>query len=174
MNPLRDEILREHSKAQTMRIVHHIGDNPTLFDELVKLVLEGEKLVAQRAAWVLRYCTEAHPQLARPHVENLVKNLRNPIHDAVKRNTVSLLETFPVPDELAGEAADILFRFVADPKEPVAVRCFSMTALLNICKNEPDLLEELRLTIEDMMPHSTAGLRSRGSRVLKQISDFRR
>ena len=67
-----------------------------------------------------------------------------------------------------GEAVNILFQFVANPRETIAVRCYGMTALFNICKNEPDLLEELRITIEDMLPQATAGLRARGSRVLKE------
>ena len=168
--PLSYEILQEHSKAQTMRIVHRIGDDQTTFDELIGLVLCNETKVAQRAAWVMSYCVEHHPQLALPHLENLVKNLRNKhIHDAMKRNTAKILEFLPVPEALIGEAVDILFQFVADPKETVAVRVFSMSALFNLCKNEPDLLEELRLTIEDLMPHGTAGLRSRGKKVLKAI-----
>lgn len=170
MTSLRSEILQEHSKAQTMRIVSRIGDDQGTFDELVQLVVQNEEIVAQRAAWVMSYCVEQHPRLALPHLESLVKNLRNKyIHDAIKRNTAKILEFLPVPEALIGEAVDILFQFVADPKETVAVRVFSMTALFNLCKNEPDLLEELRLTIEDLMPHGTAGLRARGKKVLKAI-----
>ncbi|MCF8247040.1 MAG: hypothetical protein K9J37_18805 [Saprospiraceae bacterium] len=171
MPSLRDEILQEHSKAQTMRIVRNIGDDQAAFDELMSLVLCNELKAAQRAAWVMSFCVEQHPHLAYPHLESLVKNLRNThIHDAVKRNTAKILEFLPIPEALIGEAVDILFQFVANPKETVAVRVFSMSALFNLCKNEPDLLEELRLTIEDLMPHGTAGMRSRGKKVLKDIS----
>lgn len=158
-----------------MRIVHHIGDDRAAFDELMQLFLHDEYRVVQRAAWVVSYCLEAHPEWAQDYLPDLLKNLRNPpkgqaVHDAVKRNTVKCLEFVAVTEELAGEAADTLFQFVADPRETIAVRCYSMTALFNICKNEPDLLEELRITIEDMLPHATAGLRARGSRVLKGIA----
>lgn len=170
MNSLREEILREHSKAQTMRIVHQIGDDRAAFDELMQLFLNDERIVVQRAAWAVSYCLEAHPEWAHDYLPDLLKNLLNPVHDAVKRNTVKCLEFVPIPEELAGEAINTLFQFLADPRETIAVRCYAMTALFNICKNEPDLLEELRLIIEDMMPHATAGLRARGSRVLKEIS----
>lgn len=152
-----------------MRIVHRIGDDQSAFGELVQLVLQNEEKVAQRAAWVMSHCVEQNPALALPHLESLVKNLHNKVHDAIKRNTAKILENLPVPEAVVGEAVDILFQFVADPKETVAVRVFSMSALFNLCKNEPDLLEELRLTIEDMMPHGTPGLRSRGKKVLKEI-----
>lgn len=170
MSTLRDEILKEHSKAQTMRIVHRIGDDRAAFDELMQLFLHDEYRVVQRAAWVVSYCLEAHPEWAQTYLPDLLKNLRNPVHDAVKRNTVKCLEFVAIPEALAGEAIDTLFQFVADPRETIAVRCYGMTALFNICKNEPDLLEELRLTIEDILSNETTpGLRARGNRVLKEI-----
>ena len=168
-NLLREELLREHSKAQTMRIVGLIGNDQSLFDELVGIFLHAGQPLAQRAAWVLRYCAEAHPEWAERHLEALLKNLHNPVHDAVKRNTVRLLEFLPMPERLAGEAIDLLFRWLADPRESVAVRCFSMTSLYNICQHEPDLLEELRLTIEDALPNGSAGIRSRGAKLLRAI-----
>lgn len=167
---LRSEILQKHSKAQTMHIVHQIGDDRAAFDELMQLFLHDEYRVVQRAAWVVSYCLEAHPEWAPDYLPDLLKNLKNPVHDAVKRNTVKCLEFVAIPEELVGEAVNTLFQFLADPREPIAVRCYSMTALFNVCKHEPDLLEELRLTIEDMMPYATAGLRARGSGVLKEIS----
>lgn len=171
MSDLRTEILREHSKAQTLRIVQRIGDDPVAFDELVQLFLHDEKLVAQRAAWPLGYCLEAHPEWAQPYLADLLRNLKKPgIHDAVKRNTVRALQTVPVTEELAGEAAELLSHYIADPREPLAVRCFSMTAFFNLSKNEPDLLEELRLIIEDILANETAGsLHARGKQVMKNI-----
>jgi hypothetical protein len=171
MSFLRDEILQEHSKAQTMRIVQCIGNDPVAFDELMQLFLHDEYRVVQRAAWAVSYCLEVHPEWAQAYLPDLLRNLKNPVHDAVKRNTVKCLEFVPIPEELAGEAIDTLFQFVADPREPVAVRCYGMSALFNICKNEPDLLEELRLTIEEMLAHETTpGLRSRGNRILQAIA----
>lgn len=173
---LRDELLLEHSKAQTLHIVHRIGDDRAAFDELMQFFLHDEQRVVQRAAWAVGYSLEAHPDWAQAYLPVLLKNLRNEnLHDAVKRNTVRALQSLPIPEVLAGEAADILFQFVANPQEPVAVRCFSMTALFNLCKSEPDLLEELRLIIEDILANdATAGLRSRCNRTLKEIKNAAR
>ncbi|MCC6725975.1 MAG: hypothetical protein IT258_15830 [Saprospiraceae bacterium] len=172
MNPLRDDILQEHSKAQTLRIVQRIGDDQTAFDELIQLFFNDEYRVVQRAAWAVSYCLEAHPEWTAHYLPQLLKNLHGPVpHDAVKRNTVRALQHIEIPAELAGEAADILFRFTTDPREPVAVRCFSINTLFNLCKHEPDLLEELRLTIEDILENDTTpGLRSRCNRTLKDIA----
>jgi hypothetical protein len=175
MNSLRDDILQEHSKAKAMRIVQRIGDDRAAFDELMQLFLNDEYRVVQRAAWPIGYCLEAHPEWTVDYLPQLLKNLRHPAHDAVKRNTVRAMMSIEIPDTLAGEAADILFRFTADPREPVAVRCFSIAALFNLCKTEPDLLEELRLTIEDILVNdTTSGLRSRCNRTLSDIAKLRK
>jgi hypothetical protein len=176
MTSLRDDILQEHSKAQTMRIVQRIGDDQEAFDELMQLFFHDENRVVQRAAWAVSYCLEEHPEWTALYLPQLLKNLHGPVpHDAVKRNTVRALQHIEIPTELAGEAADILFRFVADPKEPVAVRCFSINTLFNLCKHEPDLLEELRLTIEDIQDNDTTpGLRSRCNRTLKDMEKLKK
>lgn len=172
MQSLRDDLLQEHSKAQTMRIVHRIGNDRAAFDELMQCFLNDETRVVQRAAWAVSYCLEVHPDWTVACLPQLLQNLHSPaLHDAVKRNTVRALQHIEIPEALAGEAVEILFKFTIEPKEPVAVRCFSIAALYNLCKSEPDLLEELRLTIEDiLMNDTTAGLRSRCNRTLKDIA----
>ncbi len=167
---LKTEILREHSKAQTMKIVDYIGSNQGRFDELVKLFLEGEYRVTQRAAWALRFGVEAEPKLVIPHLNALVENLQYPVHDAIKRNTIKILTFVEIPENLLGEVADICFKFLASPKEAIAIRIFSIEVLFEICQREPDLANELKLLIEDHYPHGSAGFKSKAKKVLKRIS----
>ena len=47
---IRDEILREHSKAQCLRIAQYIGEDKQRFDELMYLFLNDEYRVCQRVA----------------------------------------------------------------------------------------------------------------------------
>ena len=44
-----------------------------------------------------------------------------------------------------------------------------MTVLYNLCKKEPDLANELRILIEEQMLYGTAGFKSRGKRILKEL-----
>jgi hypothetical protein len=48
---LRETILKEHSKANCIRIVKWVGDDQKRFDELFSLFLNDEYRVVQRAAW---------------------------------------------------------------------------------------------------------------------------
>src|SRR5215510_14451580 len=115
-----------------MKIVRHIGGNQNRFDELMKLFLGNEYRITQRAAWAVSYCAEAYPELIKKHLRNIILNLRKPIHVAVKRNYVRLLQHIEIPENLQGVLTEICFGFLAD-REPVAVKVFSMTVLAKIC-----------------------------------------
>lgn len=165
---LRDEILSEHSKAQCDKIVCWVGNDQKRFDELFGLFLHGEYRINQRASWPLSYCTMIHPEFIKNKFKALLDNLKKPgIHNAVKRNTVRLLQEADIPLKYQGAVMDICFRYVAAPAEPVAVKAFSITILENLGKLYPEILPELKLLIEDQLPNQTAAFKSRARHILK-------
>ena len=90
---IRQSLLAEHSKPQTMKIVEFIGADEKRFAELMKIFFAGEYRLTQRAAWPLNYCAERHPDLIQPYLPKLLNCLnRDDVHDAVKRNIVRLLQ----------------------------------------------------------------------------------
>ncbi len=168
---IRAALVEEHSKAQAIRIRDYIGDNQERFDVLLDLFLNDNTRITQRSAYTLGMSAELYPQLIEPHLETLVKNLTNEnLHVAVKRNTLRILQDIDLSEDLMGIAADVCFDYLGNPKEAVAVRVFSMTVLYNICVKEPDLAGELRYLIEEFLPHGSAGFKSRGRKVLKDLT----
>lgn len=84
---LQEEILKEHSKAQCLKIVQWIGNCQQRFDELLYLFLTGDYRVTQSAAWPLSYCVEANPFFIKKNFSKLINNLQQPnLHNAIKRN----------------------------------------------------------------------------------------
>ncbi len=166
---LREALLEEHSKAQTLRIVEHIGGSRKRFGELMNLLFSNEKVVAERAAWVVGHAAEARPQLVRPYLTRLLQNLRHPVHDAVKRNTLRLVQEAELTEEQMGLAPDLCFAFAPDPAEPAAVRAYALTICHRICQVEPGFADELRLTIETCFRSSPAAVRSRAKKILKAL-----
>lgn len=167
---IKDEILREYSKQQVTKIADYVGNNPKKFAELMHLFFDREYRTCQRAAWVVSHCTDRHPGLAEPYVRPMIMNLKKEVHVAVVRNTLRILQFMDIPGALLGEAADITFKLLQSKDQPIAVKVFAMTVLANICKKVPGLKNELTLLIEDQMPYASAGFRSRGSKILKQLS----
>ena len=166
---LREEILIEHSKAQCTKIVNWVGASQQRFDELFHLFLNDDYRVVQRSAWSVSYCVIAHPGFITKHWNSLIKNLQKPnLHNAVKRNTIRLLQDINIPKKYQGQIMDICFKYVESPTEAVAVKAFSLTVLGNLAKQYPEILPELKLLIEDQLPHQTAAFRSRAKLFFKK------
>lgn len=166
---LREEILKEQSKTQWEHIAAWIGDDRKRFKALVDLFLHDEYRVVQRSSNIISKVGDKHPGLIKPHIDAMVQRMTEPgIPVSVKRNVVRLLQTIPPPERLHGEVMNICFDLLADVRETIAVRCFSMTVLANLAKIYPDLKNELIALIEDEQAPS-AGFVSRRNKVLKEL-----
>jgi hypothetical protein len=166
---IREALKEEHSRRQTMKIVKYIGKDAKKFKELMNLFFNDEYRIVQRSAWAVNCCASAHPELIRPYIGKMIDYLQKPVHDAVRRNTVRILQFIDIPKNLTGKAATVCFDLLQSKNEPVAVKVFSMTVLGNLCKTEPGLRNELRLIIEAQLPYSTAGFLSRAKKILKEL-----
>jgi len=167
---LREEVLREHSKKQTVRLGKWVGGDKRRFTKLMNLFLHDEYRVVQRSAWVVKHVADEHPDWMRPWLKRMLVYCRQPVHDAVKRNVIRILQDMELPKNLQGIAATTCFDFLSSPEEPVAVKVFSMTVLANIAKHEPDLKQELIMLIREQMEWEKPAFRSRGKKILKQLS----
>lgn len=168
---LREEILKEHSRAQSDKIAAWVGKDAKRFDELMQLFLHDENKVTQRAAWVLSVVAEKHAKLAEPYIDDMVHCASEPgVPDAVKRNVTRVLQFIDIPESLHGKVMNLCFDLLASPSEAVAIRCFSMTVLGNLSKTYPDIKPELKAVIEDMLEQApTAGMKARAKMVLSAI-----
>ena len=79
------------------------------------------------------------------------------------------MQDIELPEKYHGEIMDMCFRYLESPAESLAVRIFSMSVLTNLVKYYPEIKAELKLIIEDQLPHQTAGFKSRAKKVLKQL-----
>lgn len=166
---IKQELEHVYSKELAVKVAKYVGADEVLFSELMTLFFEKEYRMVQRAAAVVSVCVDNYPFLITPYLDSFVANLKKDIPDVIKRNTVRILQTQELPDHLLGGVADSCFKFLKSKQEPVAVKVFSMTILLNIVRKVPELQGELQWLIEDQLPYASAGFVSRGSKVLKEL-----
>src|SRR5688500_13978112 len=167
---LHQAILKEHSKAQTEKIVKYVGNNPERFAELMKLFLGNEYRVIQRAGWPLSYCVEKHPELIKPYFKQSMDQLQKPAgHNAVHRNIVRLLQAVDIPKRYHGQVMNTCFEFIASNETEVAIKAFALTVLQNLSAVYPEIKPELKLIIEERWPYVTAAFHSRARKILKTM-----
>ncbi|HRD56911.1 MAG TPA: hypothetical protein PK504_02630 [Ferruginibacter sp.] len=167
---LREEILKEHSKAQCNKIVEWVGKSQLRFDELFHLFISDENLVVQRASWPVSYCVENFPSLIDKHYTSLIKKLQEPgVHEAVKRNSMRLLEVAVIPEEHEGSIMDLAFQFLASPTASVATKAFSVSVLENLAKRYPEIIPEIKTILESQPNNKTASINARAKRLFKKF-----
>src|ERR1051326_2597824 len=170
---IREALLAEHSKRQTLRIASYIGSDSKRFAKLMEDFLSNEYRVTQRAAWVLTWVAKENTQLLKPWMAKMIRNLRTPgIHDSVKRNTLRVLCDMDISEKLQGKLADACFDFIHAGDEPIAVKVFAMTILTRLCERHPAMAPEVRIEISELMRWGSAAIRARGKKLLAQLENL--
>jgi hypothetical protein len=169
---LKESLQNRLSRAEMVALAKKVCAQEDSFKTLIHLILKGKPPVPQYGAWLLQHCSDQAPQLIKPYVSRLLSLIEGDVHDGVRRGVLRSLEPIDLADKDIGKAADLCFRYLADPKEPVAVRVFAMSILGNICKKEADLIEELTLLIHAVIPTGSAALAARGRMVLKKLARY--
>lgn len=167
---LIDLLLQPPTSAQRNAVVNYVGTNSSRFNELIQTLINGPARITQRATWPMSYCVEKHPGFIKPHFNTVTKLLEDPdLSVTVKRNLLRMLQFVSIPVRFQGRMADCCFGFLANKKETVAVKAFSMTVLANLAVNNKELSNEIIPLIEEQLPYGSAGFISRARKVLKQL-----
>ena len=170
---IKEALLKEHSKSQTLKIVTYIGNDKKLFSELITLMLTAEYRIAQRAAWPVSCCIEKNKDLVKPWFGKMIKKLNQEnIHDAIKRNTLRVLQDIDIPEKYCGKLYNICYAFLHSIQEPIAVRAFALTVLTNISKKYPELKTEVLHSAESLLHCGIPALESRCKQAIKKLKTF--
>lgn len=168
---IREEILKEHSRTQALKIASYACADKKYFRELMKCFLSGEYRLAQRAAWSVSWAARKKPELVTPYIKDLVAVLeKKEVHQAVVRNAVRVLEDLEIPEAFHGEVMNACFRFIETPVTPAAVKAFSLSILFNLTKHYPEIIPELKLIIEERWETETPAFKSRGRKIIAALS----
>ncbi len=161
----------EHSKSTTNLIVHQIETNPSKLNELMKLVFGDNSLLAQRAAWPFSFIAEKNPSLFKKYIPYLIDKLEiKEDHPAIKRNILRAFQYFSFSTENEGKLLNISFELLNDNNQPIAIRVFAMTVVYNLSEKYPEIKNELKVSIENLLPTGSAGIKSRGNKILKKLN----
>lgn len=151
-------------------IVKEIGNNPEYFSVLIKIALYSKEHVSWRAAYMVDKVCENYPELILPYIEDIIQQIKVEKHAGKKRHFLRQISLNPIPETHFGFLVDYCLNATSSAKERPAVRVHAMQILYNISEKEPDLKPEILAVIEhEIEYHSTAGIRSRGSKLVKKL-----
>lgn len=170
MSKIKDQLLTELSKANTLLIVNYIGNDTEKLEELWNLTINEPSPIPERASWALNHYLEKYPLFVDFIYHKIMPHIEKFKNEPVQRNLfriLAMLETYK--EEHIPALLDLAFEYMLAPAKAVAVKVHCMQVLYNISQVEIDIKQELIYAIEEEMPKNSIGFKSRGSRIIKKL-----
>jgi len=167
--------IRAHLHQGTSRntadaIADHVGSDPRRFKELMRCMLDDDRRTGQLASHAATIVCDRHPELVAPYVARLLGTLGSPVHEAVQRNSIRMMQTCPLPKNLHGRITEAMFERIADPGASIAQRAFAITVAMRMVQLYPELKQEMTLLLEDALRVDPGpAVRSRAGKALKVL-----
>lgn len=158
----------ETSRANTDFALGIILQKPELLNELVELVFLKKEPSSRRAIWVLDVCDEQHPDLIKPFLETIIKNLSMADHDAYKRHSLRILSRHEIPKIHEVFVFEYCLKMVTG-NEATAIKLFAIHILYRFTQKEPGLKHEVIGAIELGIQEGSVGLKNIGHKTLKKL-----
>lgn len=156
-------------------LVRYIADYPEHLELIMTKVLDDSQPENWRAAWMVDKIHEQHPELVVPYLQTMTDFVLTTQNAGKKRHLLKLISMNEIQEENLAELLNFCIEVFTNAAEPVAIRVHAMQTLFNIAQREPDFSRELVEMIEhEMEYHGSAGLASRGKRLLKKLNKLRK
>lgn len=138
-------------------IADEVYRHPEKIPDLLQCTPDEKLKFPRHLSHILAVVAERDFEKVKPYREDLIEYMFQ--HDkleAVVRNILRIVKEKSVPDTYHGRMTDFSFRKLSPFPTPVAIKVYCMIILLRLCSNELELLRELKLIIEEYMPHGSA------------------
>jgi len=148
-----------------------LEDQPAAFPGLLSLCFLEKYPLSMRASRVVQLYCEKYTESLSPYMDEVIENVLRSKIDGVKRNFVKIFAEFIDLDRIAepGRLLDACFKWLQDPAQKPALRIHSMTLIYKLAKKEPEILHELKVTLELIDQQSEISIRTCASKMLKRI-----
>lgn len=147
-----------------------VGDGCGMTQMLMEFAGDVDRRVASNALWVLTHYKAPERRLLA-HRQNELIDMALAAPDATSRRLLlTLLErqTFAA-DAVRTDFLDFCLGLMLSCAEPVGIRSLAMKLAYKMCRHYPELLDELRGSL-DMLPEAdTPGLRSCRRRLMQKL-----
>ena len=151
-------------------LVRYIANYPEHLDIIMTKVLDDSQPENWRAAWMVDKIHEQHQELVYPYLQTMTDFVLRTQNTGKKRHLLKLISLNNIQEENIAPLLNFCIEVFTNAAEPIAVRVHAMQILFNIAQKEPDFSGELTELIEhEMEYHGSAGLASRGKKLLKEL-----
>jgi len=170
---IRQQLLKRNSRANADIVIAYVDATPNPIVELMACFLSDEVPVAQRAAQVVGDLGRRNPAMLEPWWSEMLEAAKKPVHDAIRRNVSRYFSELELvlPIEIEKSLVELFTGWSCEPTTPVAVQVFAMQFVANRAKHFSKEAKQVAAAIESRIDSGSAGFKSRGTSILKQMED---
>lgn len=162
------------SKLSIESLVQKICLEPEYLEDMYELLSDENQTVSWRAAWVCEKLSERHPSWFAPLRGDIIQRLLACTHDGSKRLLLSILYNIPVYPPIPIELLNYCLDHMLSPQESIGVQAVSVRLAYQLCKDVPELRQELRIILENTeTDFYSTGVKTAVRNVLKRISKMK-
>ncbi|MBS1637987.1 MAG: hypothetical protein JST26_18890 [Bacteroidetes bacterium] len=174
---LQEILSTKISEADVRIIARKALKDKGLLDTVFNLVFHPDEKINNRASWILGHICDLDLSVMKNRDRKILGLLKSEegLKGGRTRNILRIYNTRTVPESCSSDVLDTCYRFLKDPSYAIAIRAFSITVIYNISKPYPELLEELKLVLNDLLKHDEApAIINRGYHTLEKIEKMNR
>jgi hypothetical protein len=179
-----DDLIKEISatmgKTKVIKLSSILRKQQFALHDLIDITFHPNKNIAFRAAWILENLFLQNPESYLNDIDYLFGRIKDVKNESCKRHYTKIVMHItnpkaPLPIQQKLEHIDLgptvaqFFDWMIDPKVRVAIKVFASEALFNIRHRYPWIAEELKNQIQFLMRNGSAGMQSRGRKLLSQL-----
>ena len=146
---LRTVLGQPLSRQAIGQVAASVAEYPSDIPQLVGLINDSDDRVSWRAAWACEKLLSSSLEEHLPYRHEFTQKLFGCRHDGTRRLLLSLLYRMPRPETFPGELYNYCLEQMLSPREKPAVQALSMKLAFELGKEEPELLSELKLYLEN-------------------------
>ncbi len=168
---IRQQLLKRYSRENADIVIAHVSSTPGAIVELMVCFLGEEVMVAQRASQVVGDLGRRQPEILEPWWDEMLQAAKTPVHNAIRRNVARYFSELELtlPTKLETSLIKLFTDWTCEPTTPVAIQVYAMQFIADRADRFPDEAGNVKAVILSRFDTASAGFRSRGKRVLKQL-----
>lgn len=169
--PTPEEILQElHKKRDFQKHLSYFEKDKKLVEVFIGYCKATDYPKPEYASWLFSHLAAKQPQALYKHYFELIDIWIASENHTLHRNLLKTITLLPFKPYREGEFLDALIEHLSNTETKVAVKAYAMDLLLHFVKRYPEIIPELKSSVEAQFENSTPGFKARGKKFLKQIA----